>query len=177
MTWTAPHFFQVLFSPEHGLFLWTPLAFVSVCGLAWLAIKRDGPRRDLRWLGLLALLMFALQAYVSGSVESWTVAGSFGQRRFVATTPLLALGLAALVPMGMTVAARASRIALAALVVLCVWWNLGMMAQFGLHTMDRQRLTLRDNARATFVTLPAAAPSIAWRYLFARSSFFGLPRQ
>ena len=40
--------------------------------------------------------MVALQVYVSGAVESWTVAGAFGQRRFVAMTILLVVGLAAL---------------------------------------------------------------------------------
>ena len=42
------------------------------------------------------LLMVAAQVYVSGAVESWTVAGAFGQRRFVAVTILLVIGLAAL---------------------------------------------------------------------------------
>ena len=32
------------------------------------------------------LVMTAMQIYVAGSVESWTVAGAFGQRRFVALT-------------------------------------------------------------------------------------------
>ena len=32
--------------------------------------------------------------YVGGSVESWTVAGAFGQRRFVGLTILLVLGVA-----------------------------------------------------------------------------------
>ena len=41
------------------------------------------------------LLMVALQVYVSGAVESWTVAGAFGQRRFVAVTIFLVVGLAA----------------------------------------------------------------------------------
>ena len=40
--------------------------------------------------------MVALQVYIGGSVESWTVAGAFGQRRFVALTPLLVIGLAVL---------------------------------------------------------------------------------
>ena len=31
MLWYSPHALQVLFSTEHGLFLWTPLAFVCVC--------------------------------------------------------------------------------------------------------------------------------------------------
>jgi hypothetical protein len=127
-----------------------------------------------RWIGLLALVMFALEVYVSGCVESWTVAGAFGQRRFVATTPLLVLGLAALAP---AAAAGARRALWGVLLVLCVWWNLGLMAQFGLHTMDRQRLTLADNARQTFLELPARAPSVAWEYVTNRSAFYGRPRQ
>jgi hypothetical protein len=58
-----------------------------------------------------------------------------------------------------------------------VWWNVGLMAQFGLHLMDRQRLSLRDNARTTFVTLPGMAPSILYRYLTDRESLYGLPRR
>jgi len=49
------------------------------------------------------------------------------------------------------------------------------MAQFGLNTMDRQRLTLAENARETFITLPMHAPALAWRYLTNRSSFYQLP--
>jgi hypothetical protein len=181
MTWTAPHALSVLFSPEHGLFAWTPLALVAMAGLAVLALRgvpasavAPGANRDARWIASLALVMVAAQAYTSGSVESWTVAGSFGQRRFVALTPLLVLGLAALVAHARTGWPRRGLIAL---VVLCVWWNLGLMAQFGSHRMDRQRLMLRDNARVTFLELPLEAPGLAWRYLTDRASFYKLPRK
>lgn len=182
MTWTAPHALSVLFNPEHGLFAWTPLALISVVGLV--ILWRRGPahaassdrldERDARRIAGLALLMIAVQAYSSGSVESWTVAGSFGQRRFIAITPLLVLGLAALWSR-----ARAGwpRRALIVVIVLCVWWNLGLMAQFGLNRMDRTRLTLGQNARVTFLELPLQAPAIAWRYLTDRASLYKLPRQ
>ncbi len=88
---------------------------------------------------MLALLMFALQAYIAGAVESWTVAGAFGQRRFVSLTPLIVLGLAALFSV-IPPSRRPVRLLVSAVVVLCVWWNLGLMAQFGMNTMDRQRL-------------------------------------
>ena len=124
---------------------------------------------DVAWIGMLGLLMIAGQVYMSGSVESWTVAGSFGQRRFLSLTPLLTLGLAAALAAARPVWPRR---ALVALTALCVWWNLGLMAQFGMKTMDRQRLTLAENARRTFLELPWQAPSIAWRYLTNRSSFY-----
>ena len=180
LSWSSPYGLLVLFSPDHGLFAWTPLALVAVAGLAWLAWRgAGGPDsadrvsiRDARRIGLLALLMVALQAYTSGSVESWTVSGSYGQRRFLAITPLLVIGLAAWFSHARTAWARRG---VALLVLICIWWNLGLMAQFGLNRMDRKRLTLIENARVTFIELPREAPAIAWRYLFDRKSLYKLP--
>jgi hypothetical protein len=50
------------------------------------------------------------------------------------------------------------------------------MAQFGLHTMDRQRLSLRENAWGVFVEVPRLAPSLVYRYLTDRTSFYRVPR-
>jgi hypothetical protein len=185
MTWTSPHALEVLFSPAHGFFFWTPLAVVAVGGLIWLALGRARTMSaDARWIGALALVMIALQIYVSGAVESWTVAGSFGQRRFVATTPLLVLGLAAVFGRttpperaGGRTRSRAGLRAIGVVVFLCVWWNLALMAQFGRHTMDRQQLTLAENARAAFIELPREMPMLVWQYLTDRASFYGRPRQ
>ena len=64
------------------------------------------------------------------------------------------------------------RWALALLVGVCLWWNLGLMAQFGAGLMDRQRLELARNAYHTFVTVPLRGPELAYRYVFDRSSFY-----
>ncbi|MEO7275776.1 MAG: hypothetical protein ABIX28_17090 [Vicinamibacterales bacterium] len=166
MTWTAPHALEVLFSPAHGFVFWTPLAVLAVAGLGWLAVRSTGERRD---VARLALLMIALQIYVGGSVESWTVAGAFGQRRFVALTALLGIGLAALWD-----AARATpwRPVLTVAIVVCLWWNLALMALFGTGLMNRQRLELGRNAYDAFVTVPRLAPQLAYRYVFDRQSYY-----
>jgi hypothetical protein len=175
MTWTSPHFLSVLLSPEHGFFFWTPLAILALAGLIRLAARRvEGGADDAQWLGGLALVMFTLQVYITGSVESWTVAGAFGQRRFVAVTPLLALGLATLLH---AARARSARVLLGTLIAVCIWWNLGLMAQFGLNTMDRQRLSLRENAYGVFVDVPRQFPSLVHRYLTDRPSFYRVPPQ
>ena len=166
MTWTAPHALEVLFSPAHGFFIWTPLAVFAIAGLVVLAIRHQ---RDRRRLAVLMLVMVALQIYVGGSVESWSVAGAFGQRRFVALTVLLTIGLAALWEASHSVAQRS---ALIGIVVLCVWWNLALIALFGTGLMNRQRIELGRNAYDAFVTVPRMAPELAYRYFVNRESYY-----
>ena len=171
MSWSSPHALGVLVDPEHGWLWWTPLALISLVGLGAVASGHIRTRlEDGRWVGLCMMVIVALQIYINGAVESWTVAGSFGQRRFVELTPLLVIGLAA-------VTSLHARWLVWPAVALCVWWNLGLLLQFGTHRMDRQRLTLGHNARQTFVELPLEAPSLAWRYLTNRASFYRQPRQ
>ena len=170
MTWSAPHALDVLFSPEHGFFFWTPLAPLALVGLIVLAWRGVGANPDVRRIGACAVLMVAMQVYVSGSVESWTVAGAFGQRRFLALTILLVLGVATL--WRYASAARTARTALAGYMALAIWWNLAMTAAFGTELMDRQRLELRRNAYDAFITIPRMAPQIAYRYFTRRDSFY-----
>lgn len=178
MSWSSPHAVGVLFDLEHGWLWWTPLALLSLVGLAAVASghirsRLGGGLADGRWVAICMVAAAVLQIYINGAVESWTVAGSFGQRRFVELTPLLVIGLAALASLSST---RARRLVWTVTAV-CIWWNVGLLLQFGTHRMDRQKLTLKDNARQTFVELPIEAPSLAWRYLTDRSSFYRQPRQ
>lgn len=166
MSWYAPHALQVIASPEHGFFLWTPLAVLAVAGLFLL--------RD-RWIAICLLVIVGSQVYVAGSVESWTVAGAFGQRRFVCLTVILVIGLAALwnwVSERVRQTGTGLKYAAATLVALCVWWNIALMAQFATRLMDRQRLEPTRNAYHAFVTLPLSVPSLAYRYLTDRGSFY-----
>ena len=197
MNWAAPHALQVLASPEHGFFFWTPLAVLGLAGLAVAAIVRrrlgtpgsglglpaeapGGPRAkagaglraDRRRVAACMLLMVALQVYVSGAVESWTVAGAFGQRRFVSVTVLLVIGLAALRE---AIPARAPRMLLNVAVGVAIWWNVALMAAFATRMMDRQRLEPKQNAYDAFVTLPRLVPALIYQYLVDRSSFYNPP--
>jgi hypothetical protein len=164
MKWYAPHALQVLFSSEHGFFVWTPLALLALAGLVLLPRAAAIGRNRQIWICL--LLVFVLQVYVSGSVDSWTVAGGFGQRRFVALTTVLVIGIAAL-----TQPRPGRRLVLAA-VALAAYWNIALTAEFATGLMDRQRLEPARNAHDAFVTLPIQGPSIVYRYFVDRSSFY-----
>ncbi|MCX6546243.1 MAG: hypothetical protein NTV05_17765 [Acidobacteria bacterium] len=175
MSWTAPHALDVLLSPLNGYVAWTPLVLLAMTGwVMMLTWRRSGTGTDqdahrLRWLGLCVAVMALSQIYIAGSVESWTVAGAFGQRRFVVLTVLLVVGVAFVLSRAPT---RLARVALSLVVVAGVWWNLGLMVQFGAGWMDRQHLDLRKNAYNTFVTVPQRLPEISYRYLFERQSFY-----
>ena len=126
-------------------------------------------------LDVCLLLMVALQIYVGGSVESWTVAGAFGQRRFIALTTAMVIGYAALDARDCERRRRAGRST--AVTVLAVYWNLALTAEFSIGLMDRQRLEPRKNAYDAFVTLPLQAPSLAYRYLFDRRRSTNMVRE
>jgi hypothetical protein len=178
MNWRAPHALQVLFSPEHGFFVWTPLALIALVAIVWLVRSPGAPAdsvasasRRKKQVGICLLLMLALQIYIGGSVESWTVAGAFGQRRFIALTCAMVIGYAA-ADAGVRAWSRNARRAFAAITVLAVYWNLALIAEFAIGLMDRQRLEPARNAYDALVTLPRMAPSLAYRYLFERPSFY-----
>ena len=76
-----------LFSSRHGLFVWTPVALLAVIGLFRL-FRRD---RELAGVCLAALVLLVAS---NCTVRDWWGGASFGMRRMVSGTPLLALGFA-----------------------------------------------------------------------------------
>ncbi len=159
MSWSSPHLVEVLFDPAHGLFPWSPLLLVATLGLLWACYrKRDA------LLGCLAAALL-VQAWINGAVESWTQAGAFGSRRFVGATFVFAVGLA--FPAA-ALLARRGRAALAAVLGLFVWWNVSLMAQFGLKLMDRQGLAWPEVAQNQLTAVPQRLGRTLWLYLTDR---------
>jgi hypothetical protein len=130
MHYWSPHFLDVLFDPSHSLFFWSPILFVAFLGLLHAAFTREPPYA-------FALAGLLVQVWICGSIQSWSQNGAFGMRRFISATPCFALGLASLAAFAL---ARGRRRLLPAVVLLCAWWNVSLMVQFGLRLMDRQKL-------------------------------------
>lgn len=163
MNWLSPHFFQVLFSPEHGLFFWSPILLLFL-GFGLVFVKRE------REAGLMLLLAFLAQVYISGAVDSWTVAGAFGSRRFVGATAIFAVwgafAFGALEP-------RLRRLGVAALASVFVLWNVSLMMQFGLGMMSRDRLEWRQIAHNQVHEVPPRFLQVLERYFVAREEMQG----
>jgi hypothetical protein len=152
LDYTSPHFFDVLFDPGHGLFLWSPLLLVAVAGLAWAASRRNAVAAILG----VALL---LQVWINGALFTWTQGGAFGSRRFIAATPVFAWGLAWVVSGAV---ARTGRRLPALALAIFVWWNVSLIVQFGLRLMNRQGLEWPRVAQNQFIEVPPRLGRAAW---------------
>jgi hypothetical protein len=108
------HYLQVLFSSQHGIFIWTPISLLAVVGFAFVRDRR---------LQAAFVIAFLIELAISGSAPDWNGDFSFGQRRFVALTPFLVIGFAALI-------ARMRDRPAGALTGLFVAWNLLLMLNF-----------------------------------------------
>ena len=83
----SPSILKVLFSPHHGLFVWSPLLLFSVIGLG----KMRDPLKAYRLPIVVCLL---LQIYLVSSWYLWDFGWSFGHRAFVDTLGMFAIPLA-----------------------------------------------------------------------------------
>ena len=76
-----PHFFDILFSYKKGLFLYTPMYFISLAGLLFL--WKCSKFEFYSWLGF-----FILITYIFSSWWMWFYGGSFSSRVYVDYIPL-----------------------------------------------------------------------------------------
>ena len=163
MFWYSPHALEVLFSTEHGLYFWSPVLLLFTVG-GLLLLRRE------RVAGIALLLGLLSQVYISGAVDSWTQAGGFGARRFVGATVIFAVWGATLFALVASYTRRAGVVALASVFML---WNVGLMVQFGLGLMNRDRLIWREVVTDQFREVPPRLMSVVGRYLFARDELPG----
>ncbi|MFL5733630.1 MAG: hypothetical protein ACJ78Q_10555, partial [Chloroflexia bacterium] len=146
-----------------GLLPWTPVVSLGLLGLAILW------RRD-RLLASALGVAFLLQVYIAGSFLTWQSASSFGQRRFINSTAIVALGLAAL--FAWMLARGAPRWLVALLPALFVAWNAGLLMQYALWcSQQRQALDWAVVVRGQ-IELPSRAVQLVHDFIFNREVFY-----
>jgi hypothetical protein len=85
--WFAPHVLEVLFSPFHGLFYWSPVLFIGLIGfLAW---ARSGGAIAWVWTGCLGAVVWTNAAW-----GEWWFGASYGARAFEGCVLFFMLGTA-----------------------------------------------------------------------------------
>lgn len=130
--WTSPVLAQVLFSKDHGLFVFTPLVVLAIVGLFFL-------RRLDRPLGTICIVITAVFYFLIACFPWWYGAVGFGNRFFVSLTPIFVLGLASLYAWTAELwpDARAASRRLIPVTLLFVVWNLGLVYQWQTHLLPR----------------------------------------
>ena len=164
--WSSPYLLSVLFSSDHGLFSWTPILFFALIGL--IAFWRSVPR-----VGSLFLAAAFAFYYFIASYPDWAGISSYGNRFFVSLTPLFILGLAVFLER-FTRIFRTRRAALAAACIFLgcfVFWNAGLMFQWGTHLIPaRGPISFSQMIRNQFVVVPRQITKQLEAYLFHRKA-------
>jgi hypothetical protein len=162
--WSAPHWRDVLFSSDHGVFSWTPLLAFAVLGLFFLP-------RVAKSLALYFGLAVAGFYYLISSYPYWDGLSSFGNRFFISLTPIYIFGLAALLER-CSGFLRSPRLAvwLSSAVLTCfIVWNLGFIYQWGAHLIPaRGPISFREAISNQFLLVPEKLSGHLLEFLFHR---------
>jgi hypothetical protein len=158
---TAPYLPGVLFSPFHGLLLWTPVLVPAFLGLGALAVT-DHRGKAMALAVVLEIYMISGYAVAFGQ--------SFGQRLFISSLPFAAVGLAVF---GERMAPRLPRSLVIAGGLAAVWWNTSLMVQYATGMIPRNEgVTLGRLLENQVVGVPRRLPDVVGRYLFDRRSLY-----
>ncbi len=164
--WNSPYFFSVLFSSDHGLFVWTPVVVLALAGLV-VFVRRE-PRAGTPMLAAVLAFYLLIACY-----PDWDGISSYGNRFFVSLTAPFILGLSVLLDRAAN-AFRSSRAALIAAwsVVAClVLWNMAFMFQWGTHLVPaRGPIVWSEMIRNQLLVVPRQISAKLRTYLFHRAS-------
>ncbi|PYM06513.1 MAG: hypothetical protein DMF15_12840 [Verrucomicrobia bacterium] len=162
--WTAPNWRLVLLSSEHGLLSWTPILVLSFAGLS---LPRRSARRVTAYLSVGAAAFY----YVISSYPYWHGMASFGNRFFISLTSILVFGLALFLQRfaGLFRSVRWAFVSAAALLLLFVLWNVGLIFQWGAHLIPpRGPVSFSEVAHNQVFIVPRQLSADLRRYFFKR---------
>ena len=120
--WNSPKVFQVLFSHQNGLFMYSPILLLAVIGFIPL-------RKRIPELTLPVSISLALATYVFASWWAWWFGGAFGHRAFIEFLPLFAIPMAAFWTL-ISEKRKAVRAAFATLMLLLFFANVRMSKMY-----------------------------------------------
>jgi hypothetical protein len=164
--WTSPYFLAVLFSSNHGLFVWTPVTLLAVVGL--FVFWRREPRVGAAFLAATLAFYVFIACY-----PDWAGISSFGNRFFVSLSALFIVGLSVLLQRaaGLFRSPRAALAVGAALLACLILWNMAFMFQWGTHLVPaRGPISWSEMIHNQFFVVPREISSKVQNYLFHRAN-------
>ena len=120
--WNSPRVFQVLFSHQNGLFMYSPILLLAVFGL--IPLWRQKPA-----LTFPVSISLVLATYAFASWWAWWFGGAFGHRAFIEFLPLMAIPMAAFWTV-ITERGKILKAAFASVALLLIFANLRMSKMY-----------------------------------------------
>ena len=162
--WRSPALLSVLFSANHGLLSWTPLLLLAIIGV-FLFWRQKPPVGGPLLAALMAFYLF-ISCY-----PDWAGISSYGNRFFVSLTPIFIIGLGVLLGrIGLlSNKYRNSFAVLSAVLAIFVFWNAGLIFQWGSHLIPaRGPISFSEMIHNQFFVVPKNISSDLEKYLFKR---------
>ncbi len=130
--WSSPAFGPVLFSPDHGLFVFSPILVLAVAGLFCLF-------RPQVTLGAICVSIVIAFYCIIAFYPWWSGVFGMGNRYFLSLTPLFILGLACAFGLAdrLWPSERAGVLRVVSLTLIFVVWNMGLLYQWQTHLLPR----------------------------------------
>jgi len=140
--WSSPAFGPVLFSPDHGLFVYSPIIVLAIAGLFCLA------RHDVV-LGAICVSIVVSFYCIISLYPWWSGVFGLGNRYFLSLTPIFILGLACAFGFAERLwrSERAAMLRVVPLTLLFVLWNMGLLYQWKTHLLPRHGPVDWENVR------------------------------
>ena len=130
-----PHIGKGLWGFRKGWFIYTPIAFIALCGLyfLWQHNKKVAPA---------IILYFSLMIYVVFSWQCWWYGGGFSARALIETLPIAAFPLAYLCQQVYNARTHlVIKVAFSVLLTCCISLNLFQTYQYSFSTIHCDRMT------------------------------------
>lgn len=124
------HFFMVLFSTNHGVFLWTPIFLIGFLGLFY-GIKNW----ETKEIVIYFLIVFCLSTFFIAGLRDWSGAQGFGHRMFLNMGFIIVFGLCFVLRKVMELE---NHKILCWIMVLIVLWNFFMMFCYGMRIIPSE---------------------------------------
>ena len=115
--WNNPKLLEIWFCTNNGLFLYTPLIFISIVGIILMMKKKE-------WSGYFIAILFLVISYIFASWWNWWFGCSFGARSFVEYYSLLIIPFCYLLEY--TKDKKVAKYTLVLAIAFCCYLNLNM---------------------------------------------------
>ena len=130
----TPHVWQVLISFRKGWYLYTPIMLLATIGIYF----THKLHREMAWP---ITLFFICNLYLVACWTCWWYAGSFSQRAFIQSYPLMAIALGSLIQAATASQKRLANLGIPILLGFLILFNLFQSWQYNQRIIDPERMT------------------------------------